>query len=149
MNTAKHLKDLNLQLLRKKSFLSWIKEFAPAVILASLLGTYLDLLFVGKNLYTFPHRPFPEVFSVNIAFTLMGLPIMIFFYLYVMKQLNIWGKIGVTLFISLTMPVFERFSELLGFFKHSDDWEHIYTFFGYFVFLTIIYQFYHWTNNRK
>ena len=64
MNTVKHLKDLNLQPLQKKSFPSLIKEFGPTVFLAILLGTYLDLYFVGKKMYMFPMRPFPEVFSL-------------------------------------------------------------------------------------
>ncbi|WP_342431817.1 CBO0543 family protein [Neobacillus sp. FSL H8-0543] len=148
MNTAKHLKDWNLPPLQKKSFLYWIKAYGPAVILASLLGTYLDLYLVGKKMYMFPIRPFPEVFSINIAFTLIGLPIIVFFYLLLMNQINKWGRFGLILFLSLVMPIFERFFELFGFFIHSSNWKHIYTFFGYVLFLTLIYKFYQWTSKR-
>ncbi|KDE47303.1 hypothetical protein DI43_09600 [Geobacillus sp. CAMR12739] len=37
-----------------------------SALLASWAGTYLDLYFVGKGLYTFPKRPFPSVFSIDI-----------------------------------------------------------------------------------
>lgn len=44
-------------------------------MLGSLLGTYLDLYFVGKGLYEFPTRPLSPIFSINIAFTLIALPL--------------------------------------------------------------------------
>ena len=40
------------------------------------------------------------------------------------------------------MPIFEKFAEVFGWFEHSDEWKHIYTFFGYLVFLSFIYLFY-------
>jgi hypothetical protein len=149
MNTAKHLKDLNLPHLQKKSFLFWIKAYGPAVILACFLGTYLDLYLVGKQIYMFPVRPFPEIFSIHIGFTFVALPIIVTIYLYFMNQINKWGRVGLIIFISLVMPISERFFELFGWFIHSNDWKHMYTFFGYLIFLTFIYQFFQWSNKRK
>ncbi|EKN65290.1 hypothetical protein BABA_20881 [Neobacillus bataviensis LMG 21833] len=107
-------------------------------MLASLLGTYLDLYFVGKDLYQFPMRPFPEIFSINIAFTLVGLPLLVLIFLRTVSQVNKWGKAGIILFVSLLMPIFEKLAEVLGLFVHADGWQHLYTFFGYLLFLTII-----------
>ncbi|WML42397.1 hypothetical protein RCG19_23395 [Neobacillus sp. OS1-2] len=48
------------------------------------------------------------------------------------------GEGGIILFASLLMPIFEKLSEVLGLFVHADSWHHMYTFFGYLLFLTII-----------
>ncbi|MDR7075574.1 hypothetical protein J2Y03_000562 [Neobacillus niacini] len=146
MNTVKHSKGLNLPPWQKKSLPFLIKEYGPTVFLAILLGTSLDLYFVGKNMYMFPIRPFPEVFSVNIAFTFVALPVLVLVYLKMMKQVSKWGRVGIILFLSLLMPIVERFSELFGLFVHSQEWKHIYTFFGYLIFLSIILLFYRLTN---
>jgi hypothetical protein len=135
--------------LRKKPYRFWTNPTLAAVILASLAGTYLDLFFVGKQFYHFPIRLMPDVFSINIGFTLIVLPVMIFVFLKMMNQVNKWGKAGLILFISLLMPIFEKFAEVLGWFEHSEKWEHLYTSFGYLVFLTIIYLFYDWMEKRK
>lgn len=113
-------------------------KYLASIVLASLLGTYLDLYFVGKELYQFPKRPFPEIFSINISFTLIGLPILVLVFLRAISQVNKWGKGGIILFASLLMPIFEKLSEVLGLFVHADSWHHMYTFFGYLLFLTII-----------
>jgi hypothetical protein len=125
-----------------------IKEYGPAVFLAVLLGTSLDLYFVGKKMYMFPIRPFPEVFSFNSGFTFVVLPILVVVYLIMMNRVTKWGKLGIILFLSLFMPIFERFSELLGLFEHSSEWKHIYSFFGYLVFLSFIFLFYRLTNKE-
>ncbi|WP_338112629.1 CBO0543 family protein [Paenibacillus dendritiformis] len=78
-----------------------------------MLGTYLDLYFVGKGLYHFPHRLLPEIFSIHIVFTLIGLPILTMVFLYSLSQVNRWGKAGIILFVSLLMPIFEKRAERL------------------------------------
>jgi hypothetical protein len=148
MNTVKRLKGLNLPPWQKKSLPFLIKEYGPVVILAILLGTSLDLYFVGKNMYMFPIRPFPEVLSFNIAFTFVGLPILVLIYLMMMKKVTKWGKVGIIIFLSLLMPIFERFSELFGLFEHSVEWKHIYSFYGYLVFFSFIFLFYQLTNKE-
>lgn len=110
-----------------------------------LVGTYLDLIMAGKHLYFFPHRPFPAVFSINIIFNLIGLPVVVLFFLFLVgiweKK---WTKGSVIIGLSLAMTIFERESEQIGLFTHSDQWNHWYTFSGYFLFLTIVYLFHLW-----
>jgi hypothetical protein len=94
-------------------------------------------------------RPMPTIFSINIAFLLVVLPVLVFVFLRVMDQVNKWGKVGLIVFISLLMPIFERLSEVMGWFEHAENWEHLYSFFGYLLFLTFIYSFYCWMAKRK
>ncbi|WP_223596596.1 CBO0543 family protein [Neobacillus bataviensis] len=149
MNTVKHLNGSSLQPLRKKRLTLWNKHYLASAVLASLFGSYLDLYFVGKGIYHFPHRPLPEIFSINIAFTLAGLPILIMVVLHCLSQVNNWGKAGIILFVSLLMPILEKLAEELGWFVHADEWKHGYTFVGYLVFLTIIYSCFRWMEKHK
>jgi len=89
-------------------------------------------------------RPFPEIFSINIAFTLIGLPLFIGFFLLVCYKVALWRKIGLILILSLFISIAEKKAEALGFFIHHETWKHIYSFIGYTLYLTIIYSFYHW-----
>lgn len=114
------------------------------MLLASLLGTYLDAFLVAKQFYEFPIRPLPGIFSINIAFTLVILPIFVLLFLHLMRLVNNWGRVGLIIFLSLMMPIFERFAELCGWFSHSSEWNHLYTLIGYLGFLTVIYVFYQW-----
>jgi hypothetical protein len=123
--------------------------FLSTIVFASWLGTYLDLYFVGKGIYSFPVRPFPSIYTINIAFTLIGLPIFIMFFLYMMESLRRWEK-GVLLFVlSLGMMLMEILAEAIGWFVHHEQWKHMYTFFGYFVFMMIVWKFYRWTSGEK
>ncbi|WP_026576900.1 CBO0543 family protein [Bacillus sp. UNC438CL73TsuS30] len=149
MNTVKHLNGSSLPPLRKKRYLFWIKTYIPAMLLGSLLGTYLNLYFVEKQMYRFPIRPYPEFFSINIVFTLVVLPVFIFVFLYMMKKVNGWGKAGIVLFLSLFMPIMEKLSEMVGMFAHSSEWKHLYAAGGYLIFLTVIYSFFHWMENKN
>jgi hypothetical protein len=90
-----------------------------------------------------------DTFSINIAFTLGVLPVLVFIFLEVMNQVNRRGKVGLILFISLLMPIFEKFAEVMGWFEHTANWKHHYTFIGYLLFLTLIYLFYTWMKKRK
>ncbi|WP_257208705.1 CBO0543 family protein [Bacillus sp. AFS031507] len=149
MNTVKHLNDSSSLPSPKKPYRFWTNPSLAAVFLASLLATYLDLFFVGKHIYRFPLRPMPTIFSINIVFTLVVLPVLVFAFLRVMDQVNKWGKLGLIVFISLLMPILEKLTEVFGWFEHSENWSHLYTFFGYLLFLTIIYFFYTWMAIRK
>ncbi|WP_223820783.1 CBO0543 family protein [Bacillus sp. S3] len=142
MNTAKHLNGSSLQPLQKRRLP--YRELA-CMLLGSLLGTYLDLYFVGKSIYQFPIRPLPEIFSINIAFTLVGLPILVLIFVRCLSQVNKWGKAGIILFVSLLMSIFEKLAEAFGWYVHIDGWQHLYTFFGYLLFLSIITLFFEWT----
>lgn len=118
-------------------------------VLGSLIGTYLDLYFVGKGMYEFTFRPLADVFSINIGFTLVVLPIFMAVFLYVIAGLNKWGRMGVILFASLLMPILEKLAEVLGLFKHAVEWKHIYTFFLYLLFLSAVTTFFQWLEKEE
>ncbi|WP_353738295.1 CBO0543 family protein [Peribacillus asahii] len=95
MNIAKHLKESSSQQSPKKRFFYETKHISvviPTILLASLIGTYLDLYFVGKGIYHFPKRPLSEIFPINIFFTLIGLPLFVGLYIYVCQKVNVWKK---------------------------------------------------------
>jgi hypothetical protein len=147
MNTAKPSKKWNLPSWRKRPFF-FKKEkrlaYLSTTVFASWLGTYLDLYFVGKGIYIFPVRPFPSIFTINIAFTLIGLPVFIMFFLYIMESLRTWGRGVLLIIISLGMMLMEIQAEAIGWFVHDEQWNHVYTFLGYLLFLTIVWTFYRW-----
>lgn len=128
--------------MRKKQLTLWNKRYFACALLAVILGTFLDHYFVSKGIYEFPIRPMPEVVSFNIGFTCIVLPVFVVSILHLIVQVNKWGRVGIILFVSLLMPIFEKFAEELGLFRHSEQWQHIYTFFGYLLFWTVIYGFY-------
>ncbi len=130
-----------MQPLPKKRFPYGIKRFFPASLLSSLLGTYLDLFFVGNHLYYFPIRPFPSIYTINIFFTLIFLPLFTFIFLYLIEGFKKQGRAVLILFFSLGMTLLEKVSEDIGLFIHSDVWSHLYTFIGNGVFLNIIVYF--------
>ncbi|WNS77472.1 CBO0543 family protein [Bacillus sp. DTU_2020_1000418_1_SI_GHA_SEK_038] len=141
MTIAKHLKGLSSQQLQKRPFFYEIKKMVPAILLASLIGTHLDLFFVGMGVYSFPKRWLPEVFSINIVFTLIALPLLVSVYLFLMKRINVWKKAGLIFVISLFAACAEKFAEEMGFFIHEVSWKHSYSFCGYIVFLICVYIF--------
>lgn len=140
------MKDLSLQQTQKKQSPISIKTLLSTILVASLLGTYLDLFFVGKGIYAFPQRLMPNIFQINIVFTLLGLPILVCIFLIFCNLLRSWQKVWFILIISLLMSVFERVSESLGFFIHGESWRHLYSFVGYTIYFSFIYTFYHRMN---
>ncbi|CAM3819738.1 Group-specific protein [Cytobacillus oceanisediminis] len=119
------------------------------MLLASLLGTYLDLYYVGKKLYYFPIRPLPSIFTINIGFTLLVLPITMLVLLKVLQWWKGWLRVLFILCISLAMAVMEKAAERMGLFVHADDWNHLNTFVGYCVFIGLIYAFNVWMNRER
>ncbi|MCQ6268695.1 hypothetical protein M1K46_24285 [Fictibacillus sp. WQ 8-8] len=152
MNTAKHLKKLNWPLWQKKTSFSAKRQkksshqgaFVATIIFSSFTGTYLDLLFVGKHMYAFPARPFPDVFTINVAFTLLILPIFTALFLRIVKKLPQLLRILFIVLIGLCISISEQFGEKLGLFTHSEAWHHSYSFFGYNIFMFFIWKFYRW-----
>ncbi|MFD2445566.1 CBO0543 family protein [Bacillus sp. CGMCC 1.16607] len=144
MNIVKPLKDLNWQLSPKKLF--FCKKDISILLLASLIGTYLDLYFVGKGYYSFPYRLFPTIFSINIAFTLVILPIFTYLLILFVKKMDGLKGLGVLILVSLIIACMEKFSEEVGFFIHHEQWKHLYSFFGYFLYLVVMWGFYRWVN---
>ncbi|WP_409271334.1 CBO0543 family protein [Neobacillus sp. SCS-31] len=144
MNMIKSLNGFPSLRFRKGKFIPEIKPMMPAALLGSLLGTYLDLYFTGKGFYSFPVRPLGHIFSINIAFTLIGLPLLILGFLFICKRINPLPRIALILVMSLFMAAMEKTSETLGLMEHHQSWKHIYTFYGYTIFLTIVYLYYKW-----
>lgn len=147
----KRWRKLNLQSLQKKDYLknkTQIKAYVSTSILATFLATYLDLWFIGKEFYTFPHRPFPTIFSINVYFTLVFIPIFTIIVISILKRLS---PLLIFLFIallSLLTPIMEQIAEQIGMFQHSSQWQHYYSIIGYFVFIFIIWKFYNWMMNE-
>ncbi|WP_280635570.1 CBO0543 family protein [Bacillus sp. 165] len=151
MNTAQRLKKSNL-LFWQKTISSFEKKqktnncgaYAATIIFSCFIGTYLDLLFVGNEMYAFPARPFSNVFTINIAFTLCILPLFTALFLVIIKRLSALAKVVLTVFIGLGMSVSEQFAENTGWFTHSEAWHHSYSFFGYMLFMFLIWKVYQW-----
>ncbi|WP_338036768.1 CBO0543 family protein [Neobacillus thermocopriae] len=149
MSIVRPLNDSKSLLLQKRRLTFLNKNYVICAVFASLIGTYLDLYFIGKGVYWFPIRPWSNIFSVNLWFTLVILPVFVIVFLHYVTQIHPRGKAGMILFISLLMPIMERLSEMFGWFAHSEKWEHIYSFFGYMLFLSFIYGFYLWLEKEK
>ncbi|TLS35056.1 hypothetical protein FCL54_22605 [Pseudalkalibacillus caeni] len=112
------------------------------MIAASLIGTYLDLFFVGNGIYFFPNRPFPTIFNINVAFTLLGLPVITLVTLYFLSSMSKMERRTFIVFLSLIFCFAENISENFGWFKHSESWEHFYSFIGYIIFFSVIWRIY-------
>lgn len=120
------------------------QAFVATILFSCFIGTYLDLLFVSKQMYAFPVRPFPDVFTINIAFTLLILPIFTALFLQIAKTLSAFSRILFTVLIGLCMSISEQFAENVGWFTHSEAWHHAYSIFGYIIFMLLIWKFYRW-----
>jgi hypothetical protein len=128
---------------KKQSFSDGSKNlFAYGIValFASLVGTYLDLIFVGKGMYHFPARLFPEIFTINIVFTLVILPLFTILFLLVVKKIQPFPRFIMILFISTVIFFIEQFTEHLGWFKHHTEWNHAYSLLGYMLFLFVIWK---------
>ncbi|MFD1067080.1 CBO0543 family protein [Oceanobacillus locisalsi] len=143
-NTAKQWKKSSLPSLQKKqSFSDRSKKrqaFVIAALFSSIVGTYLDLFFVGIGMYHFPMRLFPEIFTVNIAFTLLILPVFVILFLYVANRLKFLPRCIMILTISIAVIFIEKTAVQLGWFMPHPDWNHAYSFFGYMLFLIIAWR---------
>lgn len=140
MITVKHWRKSNLRSWHKaRSGKTRRKSYLPSMIFASWLGTYLDLILVKKQLYSFPVRLFPGVFDIHILFTLLVLPFLTAICLSLFQRLHTWQRWLAILGIIAAYT--EQVSESLGWFVHSSEWRHIYSFFGYSLFLWLVWRF--------
>ncbi|MBU8790005.1 hypothetical protein KM885_04290 [Oceanobacillus caeni] len=136
MNIVKHWRKSNYRFSQKKPCYQRnqrIKAYISTIIFASLIGTYLDLLLVGAGLYSFPSRPFSEIFTINILFTLGILPLVSLITIFVLNRLH---KLLSYLFLficSLVAYIAEQTAEGFGLFIHSSDWKHEFSLVGYFL----------------
>lgn len=81
-------------------------------------------------MYAFPARPFPDIFTINVAFTLLILPIFTTLFLWIAKTLTTFSRILFIILIGLCIGVSEPFAENLGLLTHSEAWHHSYSLFG-------------------
>ncbi|VEF48633.1 group-specific protein [Bacillus freudenreichii] len=145
----KHFKTLSSQHLQKKRCSYEQPLYFPAIIFATLLGTYLDLYFTGIGMYSFPNRPFGDVFSIHIIFNLVALPIFTWIFLYAARKMARQERLLFVLLLSMAGPLLEIISESQGFFVHSSEWRHWHSFFGYFFFLIAVWIVFIWTNRQR
>ncbi|WP_439021793.1 CBO0543 family protein [Bacillus thuringiensis] len=124
---------------KKNDFLA----LTVTILLSTVIGTCLDAFFVTKQIYSFPVRPFPSIFSVNIGFTLFVLPILTATFIQISKTLSTVSRILFIASIGICASIFEQIAERLGFFIHSVDWNHTYSLFGYMIFFSFISTVYH------
>jgi hypothetical protein len=128
---------------KRRSFSDRSKDiyaYITVSLFASLVGTYLDLIFVGKGMYHFPVRLFPEIFTINIVFTLFCLPLFTILFLCVAKRVQPFALLMMILIISVVISFIEKFTEQLGWFIHHTEWNHAYSFFGYMLFLIVVWK---------
>lgn len=147
INIAKHLRRLSWPSSRKKSYYQRnqrTKTWLSTILFASLIGTYLDLLLTGAGLYSFPSRPLPEIFTINILFTLCILPILSLIVIFILKRLHTLYRYLFMFICGLFAYIAEQTAEQFGLFIHSAYWKHEFSFFGYFLFLIMIWKFYSW-----
>lgn len=144
----KHSKNWNLRQWPKKR--SSIKQiYFPIVLFASWIGTYLDLYFVGKDLYHFPTRPFANIFSINILFTLIVLPIVTFIFLIGCQWFIRFYRWFFITIISMFAPIGERAAKQIGLFSPSEEWHYFYSYIGYALFFIIVWELFVWVNRRN
>ncbi|UNP74954.1 hypothetical protein MN033_16935 [Bacillus nitratireducens] len=139
---------MNSQFSQRKTFSSEKKNDFLAIVvtlfLSSIIGTCLDAFFINKQIYSFPVRPFSSTFSVNIAFTLLVLPILTASFIQTSKKLSTISRTLFIISIGVCASIFEQVAERLGLFVHSTDWQHSYSLFGYIIFFSLIWKFYNW-----
>lgn len=145
----KHSKSLNLQQLPKKRYSTKQLTYFPIVLFSSWIGTYLDLYFVGKKLYQFPVRPFPTIFSINILFTLIVLPLSTWIFIQFCRRLTRLSRWLFIILVSLIAPIGEIVAERIGLFAHDEKWHHFYSFIGYALFFIVIWWLFVWVNRRS
>lgn len=154
MNIVKQSKGSSLPFLRKKPFF-FGKNRAPfhsylmSMIFASWLGTYLELFLTGKNLYTFQARPFADIFPIDIRFTLIGIPVITLFILMALSKMNFLQGSLFLIMIGLIMMMMEQISGRLGWIVFSEQWQHMYSFFGYPAFFLVVFFFFQWCKSTR
>lgn len=125
----------------KPSLLSYLFT----MVSACLLTTYIELWLTAQDYYTFLARPYPYVFPIDIRFTLIVIPFFTLFALRMMKQLNSLTRFGFIILASLIAMLLEPLLEKAGLIAFSPKWNHVYSFFGYTVFLLLIRQIHVWS----
>nr|WP_279626563.1 CBO0543 family protein [Halobacillus karajensis] len=124
----------------RRTFLSYLFT----MISASLLVTYIEIWLITQNYYIFLTRPFPNVFPIDIRFTLLVIPAFTLFALWVMKSVSGLTRFVFIFLASVLAMVLEPVMEDIGVIAFSSKWKHIYSFFGYAAFLLLIQSIHDW-----
>uniref|UniRef100_A0A7U3YGA5 Uncharacterized protein n=2 Tax=Anoxybacillaceae TaxID=3120669 RepID=A0A7U3YGA5_GEOS0 len=61
-----------------------------------------------------------------------------------MAKLRPWQRGCFLITISLLMTWIEKQAETIGWFVHSSEWKHTYSFVGYSLFMAMVWKFYRW-----
>ncbi|THE11738.1 hypothetical protein E1I69_13975 [Bacillus timonensis] len=134
----------------KKRYRFWTKpSLIVTILFGALIGTYLDLYFVGKGYYSFPVRPFSDIFSIHVGFTLVGLPFILCVFLIISRKLKFVGKISAVLLLASIMTAGEKLSEGFGWFLHEPIWKHMYSLVGYTIYLSFMLFVYSFLGMKK
>lgn len=145
----KRSKTLNLLRWPKKHCPDSSPSYFAAIVFGCLIVTYLELIFVGKGFYEFPMRPFPEVFSIDVFFILVFLPLFTFVFLYTGKYMSKKGRWLFFFMVSIAAAAFEMSAESAGLFRHTENWQHWYSVIGYFVFMHLVWHVSQWRRVNK
>ncbi|KIL37344.1 hypothetical protein SD71_01290 [Cohnella kolymensis] len=152
MSIVKVSKNSSLPFSQKKRFIirTAKKSLRPSLItmvFSSWLGTYLELFLTGKQLYTFEKRPFADIFTIDIRFTLLGIPLFALFILYITKSMGFVYKLLFITIVSAVMTITEKLLGKLEWITYSEQWQHIYSFFGYIAFSFLMLLFFKWVSS--
>ncbi|RFU65205.1 hypothetical protein D0466_04685 [Peribacillus glennii] len=120
-----------------------------SMLFASWLATYLELILTGTQLYTFQARPLTNIFSIDIRFTLIGIPVMTLFCVTALSWMNLLQRTLFLILIGLAMMLFEKISGRLGWIGYSDQWQHMYSFLGYPAFILVVFFFFTWCESAR
>ncbi|MFS0644601.1 CBO0543 family protein [Siminovitchia sp. 179-K 8D1 HS] len=145
----KRLKTSNLPQWPKKHYPNRRPAYFTAVVFGCLIATYLDLVFAGKGLYEFPRRPFPDVFSFDVFFTLAVLPVFTLIFLYMGKNMSVKVRCFFYSLLSIAAAAFEMLAESAGLLRHAEQWHHWYSAIGYFIFLHLVWKVSQWPRVKQ
>lgn len=122
---------------KKPSFAKKLKPLLFTAIFASFSTTYLEMVFVGVGQYSFPTRPFPNVFPIHIGFTLLAIPLITVTFLLLFEKMNRIYQLTMLIMLGILAVLAELIAKQLGLISFSDDWQHLYSFFVYILFFMI------------
>jgi Kef-type K+ transport system membrane component KefB len=74
-------------------------------------------------------------------FTLLVLPLVTAISLACLHRMRTWQRRLAILLFGIIAAFVEQLSENLGWFAHSSEWRHIYSFFGYILFMSLVWRF--------
>lgn len=114
------------------------------MILASWVATYLELYLTGKGYYTLTYQPFSDIFTINILFTLLAIPLLTAIIIRITDEMELGQKVLLLTVISATLTLSEKILGQTKWISFSDQWQHGYSLVGYFLFFFGMTAFFGW-----